>query len=154
MTDLLLLVTIIQLVVIILIPLLAKHFVKGWVEGSISEHFAKRTEKRGQDYQTRLKAELVAELLAEWATPTEDRRKLRELTNKAFLWLPKDIAQKLSDLLSHSSEIDVRVVLLEVRQHLLDEARGSGLEKKEIITFALTSKEEEIKAKIDGPQSS
>lgn len=128
-----------------LVVLFAKHFVKGWVEGGIGEHFSKRGEKRARETQTRLKAELVAELLAEWVSPNKDRRKLRELTNKAFLWLPKNIAIQLSDLLTNSGKTDIRKVLCEVRYYLLDESRKEGLNSTQVITYPLTPHEVDIK---------
>lgn len=130
------------------IILFGKSYVKGWVEGDIAEYFKLRAEKRDRDYQIRLKAELVAELLAEWHTSNQDRKKLRELTFKAFLWLPKDLALKLSSLLSHGSpRVDIRDVVIDVRRLLLDENESEGLDKNMIITFPLSSKEETEKGK-------
>ncbi|MEK0167954.1 hypothetical protein [Pseudescherichia vulneris] len=127
-----------------LIVILAKHFIKGWVEGDIAEYFALKAQKRDRDYQTRLRAELVAELLAEWTSPNEDLKKLRELTFKAFLWLPKDVAEKLSELLSHKQG-DIRTVLSQVREILLEEDKDNKLDPLMIITFEQTPKETEIK---------
>ena len=126
-----------------LIVILTKHFIKGWVEGDITEYFALKAQKRDRDYQTRLRAELVAELLAEWTSPNEDLKKLRELTFKAFLWLPKDVAEKLSELLSHKQG-DIRTVLSQVRQILLEEGKDNKLDPLSIITFDHTPKETEI----------
>ena len=127
-----------------LIVILTKHFIKGWVEGDIAEYFALKAQKRDRDYQTRLRAELVAELLAEWTSPNEDLKKLRELTFKAFLWLPKDVAEKLSELLSHKQG-DIRTVLSQVREILLEEDKDNKLDPLMIITFDHTPKETEIK---------
>ena len=79
-----------------------------------------------EDYKSvqlkRQKAVLVAELLAEWISHPEDVKKLNQLTFEAFIWLPKETALKLSDLLSHKSNlITIREVLAEVRTILLGE---------------------------------
>lgn len=136
-------------IVIMLLGLFSKSFVKGWVEGSIKEHFDKASEKRSYEQQTRLKAELVAELLAEWLTAGADRKKLRELNNKAFLWLPKDIALQLSELLTPPSNISVEKVLSEVRAHLLDEKEGYKFDPDEIVSFPLTEHETKIRREND-----
>lgn len=136
-------------IIMLLLGLFSKSFVKGWVEGSIKEHFDKASEKRSYELQTRLKAELVAELLAEWLTAGADRKKLRELNNKAFLWLPKDIALKLSQLLTPPSNISIAEVLSEVRAHLLNEANGDKFDPGEIVSFPLTEHETKIRQEND-----
>lgn len=68
----------------------------------------------------RQKAALVAELLAEWTSYPNDYKKLNQLTLEAFMWLPKETALKLSDLLSHEQGASsVRDILAEVRTILL-----------------------------------
>ncbi|HCP24908.1 MAG TPA: hypothetical protein DIT85_00230 [Pantoea ananatis] len=136
-------------VVLFLFVIFSKSFVKGWVEGSIKEHFDKATEKRSYEQLTRLKAELVAELLAEWLTAGADRKKLRELNNKAFLWLPKDIALQLSELLTPPSNISVEKVLSEVRAHLLNEKENDKFDPDEIVSFPLTKAEQKIRSEND-----
>lgn len=136
-------------IVIFFLVLFSKSFVKGWVEGSIKEHFDKSSERRSYEQQTRLKAELVAELLAEWLTAGADRKKLRELNNKAFLWLPKDIALQLSELLTPPSNISVEKVLSEVRAHLLSEKEGDKFDPEEIVSFPLTEAEKKIRKEND-----
>ncbi|NIF58957.1 hypothetical protein F3J27_09045 [Enterobacter sp. Ap-916] len=136
-------------VVLFFLVIFSKSFVKGWVEGSIKEHFEKASEKRSYEQQTRLKAELVAELLAEWLTAGADRKKLRELNNKAFLWLPKDIAMQLSELLTPPSNISVEKVLTEVRAHLLGEQGEDKFDPDEIVSFPLTQHERNIRREND-----
>lgn len=48
-------------------------------------------------------------------------KKLNLLTFEAFLWLPDEILEDLSAVLSHSPDApDVRQVLSKVRKHLLE----------------------------------
>ncbi|MFJ5437871.1 hypothetical protein ACIPT2_08375 [Pectobacterium brasiliense] len=139
------LISIIINLILLLVILCSKTFVQSWVKSSVNETFSIRSEDRAKDYQKRMKAELMAELMAEWLSPSEDRKKLRELTFKAFLWLPKDIAEELSGVLSHKSG-DFRKLIGMVREHLLEEEIASEkLDYINVIGFGLTPKENSIK---------
>lgn len=93
-----------------------------------------------RSHEVRMKSALLAELMAEWVSIPQDRKKLRQLTNEAFLWLPQDLAQELSKVLSHDpSTIGYRNFMKKVRVHLLGE--DDGLEPNDIITFDLTKHE-------------
>ncbi|MFG6076978.1 hypothetical protein [Erwinia sp. OPT-41] len=136
-------------VVLILIVLFAKAFVSSWVKSSVEETFKINSEKREQEHTRKLKAELVADLIAEWTTPTEDRKRLRELTLKSFIWLPKNIAEEVSGVLSHSQP-NFRKVIGMVREHLLEEQlSGDALDYNKVISFGLTPHEKKIKEKND-----
>ncbi|WP_145563004.1 hypothetical protein [Yersinia canariae] len=132
-------------IVLFLLVIFCKSFVKGWVEGSISKHYQEAAEKRSHEQQVRLKAELVAELMAEWVSAGADRKKLRELTNKAFLWLPKDIAKELSELMGDSSTLRVVDVLVKVRDHLQDNPEDKNFDPDEVIYFPLTEHEQQVR---------
>ncbi|WP_145555711.1 hypothetical protein [Yersinia canariae] len=132
-------------IVLFLLVIFCKSFVKGWVEGSISKHYQEAAEKRSHEQQVRLKAELVAELMAEWVSAGADRKKLRELTNKAFLWLPKDIAKELSELMGDSSTLRVVDVLVKVRDHLQDNPEDKNFDPNEVIYFPLTEHEQQVR---------
>ena len=151
----LLIIILVLQIVLFALSLFSKSFVKGWVEGAIDEHFKKAAEKRQYTQQTRLKAELVAELMAEWVSAGADRKKLRELTNKSFLWLPKDIAMELSVLLS-SKNTDIHIVdiLSKVRAHLLGEEGGEIFDPNNIVSFDLTNYEKKIRKENDLKQRS
>ena len=83
--------------------------------------------------------------MARWLSPSEDKKKHREHTFKAFLWLPKDIAEELSGVLSHKSG-DYRKLIGMVREHLLEEEIASEkLDYINVIGFGLTPKENSIK---------
>lgn len=97
-------------------------------------------EKDRRDHELRMKSALLAELMAEWMSTPQDRKKLRQLTNEAFLWLPQGLAKELSKVLSHDpSTIGYRNFMKKVRVHLLGD--DDGLEPGDIITFHLTKHE-------------
>ncbi|EGQ8088784.1 hypothetical protein MOU99_004267, partial [Vibrio vulnificus] len=52
--------------------------------------------------EIRLKGEIVAELLAEWIRKGHklDYHQLNKLSFQAFIWLPKDLAEELSNSLA------------------------------------------------------
>jgi len=73
-------------------------------------------------------------LLSEWISADIDYQRLNDLTFKAFLWLPPELAIGLSDSLSHKADApDVRVLLKEVRVHLQGE--DDELQSSQIIIF-------------------
>ena len=73
-------------------------------------------------------------MLYEWLSKDVDYQKLNELTFKAFLWLPKELADDLSSTLSHKNDApDVRDLLDKVRKHLL--GKSDRLESYKIIVF-------------------
>ncbi|HDL6742447.1 TPA: hypothetical protein ACSRD7_003271 [Yersinia enterocolitica] len=122
------------------IVLFGKSFVKGWVEGDIGEYFKIREEKREQDYEVRIKAALIAELFAEWTSLNADRKRLRQLTFEAFLWLPGPLAVELSKILSHKDDAkDIQAYVIEVRKFLL--GSDDALTRKNVITFGLSNEE-------------
>lgn len=97
-------------------------------------------EKDRRSHEVRMKSALLAELLAEWVSTPQDRKKLRQLTNEAFLWLPNDLAKELSKVLSNNpSAIGYRNFLKKVRVHLLE--GDDGFDSNDIITFNLTKHE-------------
>jgi len=81
-------------------------------------------DKKFEEYKTkeniRQKAILIADLLAEWYSDPDDRKRLNQLTWEAFIWLPKDIATRLSQCLSNKKDapqakdliVDVRKIIL------------------------------------------
>lgn len=85
----------------------------------------------------RLKSELVAELLAEWIRKDGklEYYQLNKLTFQAFLWLPKELAEDLSNCLSHKEEAkDVRTIIIDIRTHL--NGASDGLQPNDVIIFS------------------
>jgi len=89
--------------------------------------------------EKRLKSEMVAELLAQWIKKDYDVDELNRLTFKTFIWLPEELAKKLSNLLAHKEvlyngeEINVRTLIYEVRKII--HGKKDGLDKNDIIIF-------------------
>ena len=86
--------------------------------------------------EIRLKGEVVADLLAEWIRKNGklDYHQLNKLTFQAFLWLPKELAEDLSNCLSHKPGAkDVRNILIDIRTHL--HGKNDGLQSKDVIVF-------------------
>lgn len=101
---------------------------------------ARALESEKQSRELRLKSALIAELFAEWSSQDQDRKKLRQLTFEAFLWLPEPLATELSKILSHNPEaIDVPTYIIQVRKFLLGE--DDSLDDEKVITFGLSGEE-------------
>lgn len=99
---------------------IARASILKYIQYSIKYEYDKKLIKIEHEKEIRLKAELVAELMAEWLKKDVDYHKLNELSFKAFLWLPSDIAIDLSNSLSHKENSpDVREMIWKVRKHLL-----------------------------------
>jgi hypothetical protein len=97
---------------------------KTWIikrlQYSIKHEYDKKLSELQHDREVSLKAELIAELLSEWISKDINYQKLNDLSFKAFLWLPTEIANDLSAALSHQEDApDVRALLNKVRKHLL-----------------------------------
>lgn len=91
-------------------------------------------------YETRSKAILVADLMAEWVSLPQDKRRLRQLTNEAFLWLPPDLATDLAKVLADKEDaLDYRQLMSRIRKHLLGDC--DTLKPCRFITYPLTEHE-------------
>lgn len=86
--------------------------------------------------EMRLKGEVVAELLAEWIRKDGnlDYHQLNKLCFQAFIWLPKELAEELSDSLSHAEgSKDIRILIKNIRTYL--QGKDDGLKAKDVIVF-------------------
>jgi uncharacterized protein with von Willebrand factor type A (vWA) domain len=86
--------------------------------------------------EIRLKGEIVAELLAEWIRKGGklDYHQLNKLSFQAFVWLPKELAEELSNSLAHRpGSQDVRTLIKNVRTYLQGE--DDGFKAKDVIVF-------------------
>jgi len=116
-----------------------KSFIEAVVIGSIFVGFIKLVfKKKLENYKNneikKQKAVLIADLLSEWISDPEDRKNLNKLTLEAFIWLPKDIAEKLSLLLSHDrNSPQIREIVAEVRKLILD--KKEAIDPNIIILF-------------------
>ncbi len=94
-------------------------------------------DKDRRNYEVRMKSALIADLMAEWVSQPQDLRKLRQLTNEAFLWLPTDLASDLSKVLSKKPDaINYHEFFSKVRKHLLGD--DDKLEAYKFITYDLS----------------
>jgi len=101
--------------------------------------------KKLEDYKTkevkRQKAILIAELLSEWISRPEDRKKLNQLTFEAFIWLPKDIALKLSQCLSCAEDApSTKELVADARKIIL--GNEEAIDANKIIHFPQKKNEE------------
>ncbi|MEH3413985.1 hypothetical protein [Phytobacter diazotrophicus] len=116
-------------IIIAAIVFILQTLFKAFVEQSIKKR-----------YEIKSKAVLVADLMAEWVSLPQDKRKLRQLTNEAFLWLPPDLATELSKLLSDKKDaLDYRELMSRIRTHLLGDC--DTFESYRFITYKLTQHE-------------
>ncbi len=105
---------------IALLVFLSRTWIVKRIQYSIKHEYDKKLSDIKYEREVRLKAELIAELLSEWINKKSDYQKLNELSFKAFLWLPPELAVDLSKSLSHKEDaLDVRALIGKVRKHLL-----------------------------------
>ena len=72
--------------------------------------------------EIRQKAILIAELIAEWDSKPKDKKRLNQLTYEAFIWLPKNLAEMLSKILSWDKNSPTsRKFIAEVRKEIQGE---------------------------------
>lgn len=89
-------------------------------KGKINFGFSRKLAKEKELYDARIKAEVVAELLAEWQSFPEDTTKLKALSYKAFLWLPKEQAEDLTKILTLDPQAkSIRNYLGDIRNLIL-----------------------------------
>jgi hypothetical protein len=75
-------------------------------------------------------------LLAEWIKKNgkQDYHRLNKLSFQAYIWLPKELAEDLSNCLAHKDgSKDVRNLLKEIRMYL--QGKDDGLAAKDVIVF-------------------
>ncbi len=104
---------------------------------SIKHDYNRQLEEFKQELLIKHKAEIIAELLAEWLAKPTDKKRLNELSFQAFLWLPDDICNELSDVLAHNTNYTTfREIIQKTRQHLLKE---TNLEAWKVVYFPTTT---------------
>ena len=99
---------------------LSKSWIQKRIQYSIKHEYDKKLSNIDHERDIQLKAELIADLLSEWISKDIDYQRLNDLTFKAFLWLPPELANDLSNSLNHQKDApDVRELIVKVRKHLL-----------------------------------
>lgn len=137
---------IIIFILIIAYPIII-YFSKNWISSKINHHLKHHYDKLTEDYKKdqliKQKSELIGNLLSEWISHPVNQKKLNQLTFEAFLWLPKEIANDLSDTLAHKENAkSIRDIISAVRIHLL--GTENRIEAQQIIVFTQESKTNQL----------
>jgi hypothetical protein len=115
---------------------LSRTWIVERLKASIKHEYDLKNLELDRQKEIRLKGEVVADLLAEWIRNggSLDYHQLNKLSFQAYIWLPKNLAEKLSNSLTrqHGSD-DVRKLLKEIRIFLHD--HDDGLESKHAVVF-------------------
>lgn len=121
---------------------MSKNWISSKITNSIKYDYDRLFEDYKRDQLIKQKSELIAELLAEWLSQPNEQKRLNQLTFEAFLWLPKEIANDLSDTLAHKENSkDIREIISRVRIHLL--GSKNPIESDKIIVFTQESKQKQ-----------
>ena len=122
---------------------IGKQWLSSKISNSIKHYYDKLTVDYKSDLLIKQKSELIGELLAEWVSQPENQKKLNQLTFEAFLWLPKNIANDLSNTLSHKKNSkNIREIISAVRTHLLGE--HNSIENSQVIVFTQESRKKQL----------
>ncbi|MGR2893543.1 hypothetical protein ABMX90_22325 [Vibrio vulnificus] len=122
--------------VIAIVAYLLRTWIATRLRWSVKHEYDKKMLEVESQKEIRLKGEVVAELLAQWIRKNGnlDYHQLNKLTFQAFLWLPRELAEDLSNSLSHKPGAkDVRQILIDIREHL--HGKSDGLKSKDVIVF-------------------
>jgi hypothetical protein len=131
--------TIVLVIIIPIIYFLSKTWVSNKIQYSIKHEFDLQIEQSKDDNLRRMRAVLIADLLSEWLTFPDSQKRLNQLTIEAFLWLPEEIAKKLSlRLLNHPDGPDVRDIIIDVRKYLLQ--KNDSVTSEDVIVFDAENK--------------
>lgn len=153
MESVIILTNVIWALIFIVGAIILRYWLKSTIQYSVKHEYdvmleeikaakEKQAEADSRQYEIRLKSALIAELMAEWITPDHDKKKLRQLTNEAFLWLPIDLANELSKVLSHKDDaIRYHTFMARVRKYLLGD--DDTLDENKFITYPLSQTEVE-----------
>ena len=105
-----------------------------YIQYSTKLQFDKKLEDYKDEEIKRQKATLIAELISEWISFPKDTKRLNQLTLEAFIWLPKDTANKLSQRLANREDApDVRELVSDVRKMILGD--NQQIDSTNIIVF-------------------
>ncbi len=105
------------------------------IESSVQHKYDLKLEEYKIEHEKRMKAQLIAELLSEWIAAPMDKKVMNKLTFEAFIWLPEDIATKLSATLSHKAGAPTaKDLIVEVRKLIL--GKDDSITANSIIHFS------------------
>ena len=113
---------------------------RSWIierlKASIKHEYALKILEVEHQREIRLKGEIVSELLAQCIRKNGNinYHELNRLSFQAFIWLPKNLAEKLSSSLSHQAgSEDLRSLIKEIRTYLRES--DDGFQAKDVIVF-------------------
>ncbi len=130
--------------ILTLVYFIVKEKIKAHITYSIKLQYDRLLEDYKNTLIQKQKAALVGELVAEWISFPKDRKRLNQLTLEAFMWLPKETANKLSALLSLSQDApNVKDIVEDVREIILGE--DEKIEPGSIIIFPAKEETKEDK---------
>lgn len=116
------------------------YVLRSWIierlKASIKHEYDLKMLEVESQKEIRLKGEIVAELLAAWIKKGADLdyHQLNKLSFQAFLWLPKELAEELSNSLAHKpGAMDLRSIITNIRTHLRGE--DDGFKSTDVIVF-------------------
>jgi len=119
---------------------LVGYIFRSWIterlKASIKHEYDLKILEVQRQKEIRLKSEIVSELLAQWIRKNGklDYHELNKLSFQAFIWLPKDIAEELSNSLAHKPGAqDLRALIKNIRTYLQGE--DDGFKSKDVIVF-------------------
>jgi len=112
------------------------HFVgKTWFKAWADHKYNLKIIELQHRTEVRLRSEIVAELMALWIANPPDQYELNRLTFQAFLWLPKELAEKLSKILAHTEGKDsLRTLIKDIRTYL-NNNEDDGFDPNKVIVF-------------------
>tara|TARA_R110001599_G_C12276626_1_gene662546 strand:- start:6403 stop:6909 length:507 start_codon:yes stop_codon:yes gene_type:complete len=119
-----------------IVAFISRSWIMERLKSSIKHEYDLRILEIESQKEIRLKGEVVAELLAEWIRRSgkHDYHLLNKLSFQAYIWLPKELAEDLSNSLAKNENAkDVRALLKEIRSYLHGE--DDGLASKHVIVF-------------------
>jgi len=104
----------------LLIFFLAKNWLLIRLKASIKNEYDRALKYMEFEQEIKYKSEIIAELVSQWIKGSTDYQKLNELSFKAFLWLPKELAIELSQCLSNQDNApSAKEIIAKVRENLL-----------------------------------
>ncbi|HBT87896.1 hypothetical protein [Desulfobacter sp.] len=116
------------------------YILRSWIierlKASIKHEYDLKMLEVQRQKEIRLKSEIVAELLAQLIRKNGnlDYYELNKLSFQAFIWLPKDLSEKLSNFLSPKPGAnDLRALIKDIRTYLQDE--DDGFQPQDVIVF-------------------
>jgi dihydroneopterin aldolase len=122
------------IIIISVIVFISRNWILNKIQYSVKFQYDKRIEELKDEYSKRSRAALIADLLSEWLSYPEKQKTLNKLTFEAFLWLPEEIAKKISLRLSNNQNSpEIQEIIVDVRRFLLQ--TKDSVEPKDIIIF-------------------